>query len=71
MGEDGFWVAAGASSFNTQRIDHLYRDRHDIENETSLAPHHFSLFLHYGERWWRMIWILPAGMLCLRLMGTS
>ncbi len=38
-----------ASSFNTQRIDHLYRDRHDIENETSLAPHHSSLFLHYGD----------------------
>ncbi len=38
-----------ASSFNTQRIDHLYRDRHDIENEGSPVSHHSSLFLHYGD----------------------
>ena len=29
-----------SSSFNTQRIDHLYKDRHEGDN---------NLFLHYGD----------------------
>ena len=29
-----------SSSFNTQRIDHLYKDRHEVDN---------NLFLHYGD----------------------
>lgn len=46
-----------ASSFNTERIDHLYRDPHEIAKEvqetgsTSHTPHPTShnLFLHYGD----------------------
>ncbi len=46
-----------ASSFNTERIDHLYRDPHEIAKEvqetgsTSHIPHPTShnLFLHYGD----------------------
>jgi GDPmannose 4,6-dehydratase len=38
-----------ASSLNTQRIDHLYRDRHDIEADSSLITHHPALYLHYGD----------------------
>lgn len=46
-----------ASSFNTERIDHLYRDPHEIAKEiqetgsTSNTPHPTShnLFLHYGD----------------------
>ena len=46
-----------ASSFNTQRIDHLYRDPHEIEKKeqetgsASNTPHPTShnLFLHYGD----------------------
>jgi len=29
-----------ASSLNTQRIDHLYRDRHDIEKESAFSTQH-------------------------------
>ncbi len=29
-----------ASSLNTQRIDHLYRDRHDIEKESEPSTQH-------------------------------
>jgi len=38
-----------ASSFNTQRIDHLYRDRHDIEKDSLLTLPPSALFLHYGD----------------------
>jgi GDPmannose 4,6-dehydratase len=46
-----------ASSFNTERIDHLYRDPHDIAKEaketesTSQTPNPTShnLYLHYGD----------------------
>jgi len=38
-----------ASSLNTQRIDHLYRDRHDIEKESISGAHHPELYLHYGD----------------------
>lgn len=44
-----------ASSFNTERIDHLYRDPHEIAKASSLStedtPHPTShnLFLHYGD----------------------
>jgi GDPmannose 4,6-dehydratase len=44
-----------ASSFNTQRIDHLYRDRHSIakddEQDASHSPQPTSnnLYLHYGD----------------------
>lgn len=38
-----------ASSLNTQRIDHLYRDRHDIEKESAPSTHHSALYLHYGD----------------------
>jgi GDPmannose 4,6-dehydratase len=38
-----------ASSFNTQRIDHLYRDRHDIEKESSPGARRSELYLHYGD----------------------
>jgi GDPmannose 4,6-dehydratase len=38
-----------ASSFNTQRIDHLYRDRHDIEKESAPSTTHPGLYLHYGD----------------------
>ncbi|NTW68461.1 MAG: GDP-mannose 4,6-dehydratase [Chlorobiaceae bacterium] len=38
-----------ASSLNTQRIDHLYRDRHDIEKESQLNTHPAALYLHYGD----------------------
>ena len=33
-------IKRGASSFNTQRIDHLYKDPHDDES---------NLILHYGD----------------------
>src|SRR4030065_2513184 len=38
-----------SSLFNTDRIDHLYRDRHDIEKDSALSPHHSALYLHYGD----------------------
>ncbi|NTU52724.1 MAG: GDP-mannose 4,6-dehydratase [Chlorobiaceae bacterium] len=47
-----------ASSFNTERIDHLYRDPHDITKTSSLDTSHGTpdtqeqrgaLFLHYGD----------------------
>lgn len=38
-----------ASSLNTQRIDHLYQDRHDIENDRYVHQRHSALFLHYGD----------------------
>ena len=38
-----------ASSLNTQRIDHLYRDRHDIEKESLPSKYHPELYLHYGD----------------------
>ncbi len=38
-----------ASSLNTQRIDHLYRDRHDIEKESRPGTLHPELYLHYGD----------------------
>ena len=38
-----------ASSLNTQRIDHLYRDRHDIEKESLPSVTHPELYLHYGD----------------------
>jgi GDPmannose 4,6-dehydratase len=47
-----------ASSFNTQRIDHLYRDPHDLIDTSSLGPQSSALspeekpgrlFLHYGD----------------------
>jgi GDPmannose 4,6-dehydratase len=38
-----------ASSLNTQRIDHLYRDRHDIEKESAPSIQHSALYLHYGD----------------------
>ena len=38
-----------ASSLNTQRIDHLYRDRHDIEKESAPSTQHQALYLHYGD----------------------
>ncbi len=38
-----------SSSLNTQRIDHLYRDRHDIEKELLPGTHHPELYLHYGD----------------------
>jgi len=38
-----------ASSLNTQRIDHLYRDRHDIEKELAPSTQHSALYLHYGD----------------------
>ena len=38
-----------ASSLNTQRIDHLYRDRHDIEKESAPSTQHSALYLHYGD----------------------
>ena len=36
-------VKRRSSSFNTERIDHLYTDKHDMESDT---PH---LTLHYGD----------------------
>ena len=38
-----------SSSLNTQRIDHLYQDRHVIEKTSSPSAHHPALFLHYGD----------------------
>lgn len=47
-----------ASSFNTQRIDHLYQDPHDLAKKSSLRTQDSelntqekrgSLFLHYGD----------------------
>ncbi len=38
-----------ASSLNTQRIDHLYQDRHDIEKESAPSTQHSALYLHYGD----------------------
>ena len=46
-----------ASSFNTERIDHLYRDPHEIAKEIQetgstshiLHPTSHNLFLHYGD----------------------
>ncbi|WP_076792497.1 GDP-mannose 4,6-dehydratase [Chlorobium sp. KB01] len=44
-----------ASSLNTQRIDHLYRDRHDIEKDSALSTQNSALnkpsalYLHYGD----------------------
>jgi GDPmannose 4,6-dehydratase len=35
-----------SSSLNTQRIDHLYQDRHDIEKNKQTNS---ALFLHYGD----------------------
>ena len=37
------------SLFNTDRIDHLYRDRHDIEKDSVLSPHPSALYLHHGD----------------------
>ncbi|MCF8209407.1 MAG: GDP-mannose 4,6-dehydratase [Rhodoferax sp.] len=45
-----------SSSFNTQRIDHIYQDQHDIlklgmDSTQSSVPssHSSALFLHYGD----------------------
>lgn len=38
-----------ASSLNTQRIDHLYQDRHDIEQNSTLDLQHSAFYLHYGD----------------------
>ena len=41
--EKGYFVHGvkrRASSFNTQRIDHIYRDQHEI---------HVNFMLHYGD----------------------
>lgn len=47
-----------ASSFNTERIDHLYRDPHEIAKQSSLRTQYSelstqekrsALFLHYGD----------------------
>src|SRR3989338_6668433 len=38
-----------ASLFNTARIDHLYRDRHEIEKDLALNPRHSALYLHHGD----------------------
>ena len=47
-----------ASSFNTERIDHLYRDPHEIAKDSSLRTENSALstqkkrgalFLHYGD----------------------
>jgi GDPmannose 4,6-dehydratase len=38
-----------ASSFNTQRIDHLYKDQHEIERNSALSTQHSALYLHYGD----------------------
>jgi len=32
-----------SSSLNTQRIDHLYKDRHDIEADSALSTQHSAL----------------------------
>ncbi|WP_092999005.1 GDP-mannose 4,6-dehydratase [Thiohalomonas denitrificans] len=37
------------SLFNTDRIDHLYRDRHDIEKDSALDIQHSELYLHHGD----------------------
>jgi len=37
------------SLFNTDRIDHLYQDRHDIEKHSSLSPPPSALYLHHGD----------------------
>ena len=37
------------SLFNTDRIDHLYRDRHEIEKDSSLSPNPSVLYLHHGD----------------------
>jgi GDPmannose 4,6-dehydratase len=38
-----------ASSFNTQRIDHLYKDQHEIERNSALSTQYSALYLHYGD----------------------
>jgi len=50
-GYDVHGIKRRASSFNTQRIDHLYQDRHGIEKSSSLSTQEKrgSLFLHYGD----------------------
>ncbi|ABL66596.1 GDP-mannose 4,6-dehydratase [Chlorobium phaeobacteroides] len=50
-GYDVHGIKRRASSFNTQRIDHLYQDRHEIEKSSSLSTQEKrgSLFLHYGD----------------------
>jgi GDPmannose 4,6-dehydratase len=64
-GYDVHGIKRRASSFNTQRIDHLYQDRHEIEKSSSLSTQNsalctentthsplskpHSLFLHYGD----------------------
>jgi len=37
------------SLFNTDRIDHLYRDRHDIEKDSPLGTQSSALYLHHGD----------------------
>ncbi len=37
------------SLFNTDRIDHLYRDRHDIERDKALGTRPSALYLHHGD----------------------
>uniref|UniRef100_Q3ASV0 GDP-mannose 4,6-dehydratase n=1 Tax=Chlorobium chlorochromatii (strain CaD3) TaxID=340177 RepID=Q3ASV0_CHLCH len=38
-----------ASSFNTQRIDHLYKDPHDIQKNVADGTQHSALYLHHGD----------------------
>lgn len=38
-----------ASSFNTERIDHLYRDPHEIAKDSELNTQNSALYLHYGD----------------------
>ena len=42
-------VKRRSSLFNTDRIDHLYQDRHDIEKNSVLSPHPSALYLHHGD----------------------
>ncbi|HBT81297.1 TPA: GDP-mannose 4,6-dehydratase [Candidatus Giovannonibacteria bacterium] len=42
-------VKRRSSLFNTDRIDHLYQDRHDIEKNSVLSPHTSALYLHHGD----------------------
>ena len=38
-----------SSSFNTERIDHLYRDPHEIVKDSELGTQNSALYLHYGD----------------------
>jgi len=38
-----------ASSFNTERIDHLYQDPHELENNSEQSTKNSALYLHYGD----------------------